>query len=45
MKINFSKLRYKNILSSGNTFTTIDLNSDKLTLITGSNGARKDYDT
>jgi len=41
MKIIFKTLRYKNILSTGNTFTTIDLNKSELTLISGSNGAGK----
>lgn len=41
MKIIFKELRYKNILSAGNTFTTIDLNKNKTTLISGSNGAGK----
>jgi len=39
--INFSVLRYKNILSTGNTFTEIKLNSSKNTLIVGNNGAGK----
>jgi DNA repair exonuclease SbcCD ATPase subunit len=39
--INFSVLRYKNILSTGNTFTEIKLNYSKNTLIVGNNGAGK----
>jgi len=37
----FSKLRYKNILSTGNVFTEIELNRDPTTLISGTNGAGK----
>ena len=37
----FKKLRYKNFLSSGNNFTEIDLNSNKTTLVVGTNGAGK----
>ena len=39
--IKFEILRYKNFLSSGNTFTEIDLNKDKSTLVVGHNGAGK----
>lgn len=39
--IKFSVLRYKNILSTGNTFTEIKLNSSNNTLIVGNNGAGK----
>ena len=39
--INFSILRYKNILSTGNVFTEIRLNSSANTLIVGKNGAGK----
>lgn len=39
--INFSVLRYKNILSTGNTFTEIKLNASNNTLIVGNNGAGK----
>ena len=39
--INFSVLRYKNILSTGNTFTEIKLNTSNNTLIVGNNGAGK----
>ena len=37
----FKKLRYKNFLSSGNTFTQYDLNSKNNTLIIGKNGSGK----
>ena len=39
--ITFKILRYKNFLSSGNTFTEIDLNKDKSNLVVGLNGAGK----
>lgn len=39
--IEFEEIRYKNILSTGNAFTTISLNSCKTTLIVGENGAGK----
>lgn len=41
MKITFRKLRYKNILSTGNVFTEIDLNKNNTTLISGGNGSGK----
>ena len=41
MKILFKELRYKNILSTGNNFTTIQLNDRTTTLVSGSNGAGK----
>lgn len=41
MHIQFSKVRYKNILSVGNTFIEISLDSDPTTLITGRNGTSK----
>jgi DNA repair exonuclease SbcCD ATPase subunit len=41
MKITFKKLRYKNILSTGNVFTEIDLNKSTTTLVSGSNGSGK----
>lgn len=41
MRINFKKVRYKNLLSSGNVFTEIDLDSHTTTLISGSNGSGK----
>lgn len=37
----FEKLRWKNILSTGNSFTEIDLNKHKTCLIVGENGAGK----
>jgi len=39
--ITFKKIRYKNILSTGNAFTEIDLLRNKTTLIIGENGAGK----
>ena len=39
--ITFKTIRYKNFLSSGNTFTDIDLNTHKTTLVVGHNGAGK----
>lgn len=39
--INFKKLRWKNFLSTGNTFTQINLAKSKTTLIVGENGAGK----
>ncbi len=39
--INFKKIRYKNLLSSGNKFTVIDLDRSQTTLIVGDNGAGK----
>jgi DNA repair exonuclease SbcCD ATPase subunit len=41
MNINFKKIRYKNLLSTGNVFTEIILDKSKTTLISGSNGAGK----
>jgi DNA repair exonuclease SbcCD ATPase subunit len=37
----FKKLRWKNLLSTGNVFTEIDLNTHDSTLIVGENGAGK----
>lgn len=37
----FKKIRWKNFLSTGNTFTEVDFNSSNLTLIVGDNGAGK----
>ena len=37
----FNRIRYKNILSTGNAFTEIDLTRNKTTLIIGENGAGK----
>lgn len=39
--IHFSKVRYKNLLSTGNAWTEIQLDKDKSTLIIGDNGAGK----
>jgi DNA repair exonuclease SbcCD ATPase subunit len=41
MSIEFIEIRYQNILSTGNAFTTISLNKQKTTLIVGENGAGK----
>lgn len=41
MQIQFKKVRYKNVLSTGNVFTEIDLAKSKTTLISGSNGSGK----
>lgn len=41
MQIQFKKVRYKNILSTGNVFTEIDLCKSKTTLISGTNGSGK----
>ena len=37
----FNKIRWKNFLSTGNSFTEIDFNRNKTTLIVGENGAGK----
>ena len=37
----FEKIRWKNVLSTGNTFTEIQLNKNDTTLISGENGAGK----
>ena len=39
--INFTKIRFKNLLSYGNTFTEIELDSVKKTLLIGKNGFGK----
>ena len=39
--ITFTQVRYKKILSTGNAWTSIDLNRNKSTLIVGENGAGK----
>ncbi len=39
--INFEKVRWKNLLSSGNNFTEVELDSHNTTLILGENGAGK----
>ena len=41
MKIDFKKIRYKNLLSSGHSFTEILFDKSKTTLISGSNGSGK----
>jgi len=41
LHIHFSKIRYKNILSVGNSFIEIELNKTPTTLITGKNGTSK----
>lgn len=41
MNIVFSKIRYKNFLSTGNVFTELQLDKSKTTLISGTNGAGK----
>jgi len=41
MKIHFKKIRYKNVLSSGNVFTEILFDKSKTTLISGTNGSGK----
>ena len=37
----FQKIRWRNLLSTGNQFTEVNLNKDQTTLIIGTNGARK----
>ena len=39
--IAFSVLRYKNFLSSGNAFTTIQFDAHPTTLVVGKNGSGK----
>jgi DNA repair exonuclease SbcCD ATPase subunit len=39
--INFTEIKYKNFLSTGNAYTTIDLKSTTTTLIVGQNGSGK----
>jgi DNA repair exonuclease SbcCD ATPase subunit len=41
MGIAFSKIRWKNLLSTGNAFTELDLSTQGTTLIVGENGAGK----
>lgn len=41
MRIHFRQVRYKNILSTGNAITKIDLDRKPTTLISGTNGAGK----
>ena len=39
--ITFEKIRWKNFLSTGNTFTEVDLTANKTNIIVGTNGAGK----
>ena len=39
--ITFTKVRWKNFLSTGNTFTEIELDKNPSTLVVGENGAGK----
>lgn len=41
MKIQFQSVRYKNLLSSGNAWTEIQLDKSRTTLISGTNGSGK----
>ena len=41
MKITFNSVRYKNLLSTGNSWTEIRLDKSKTTLISGTNGSGK----
>lgn len=41
MRIEFEKIRYKNILSTGNQFTELKLKNSPTTLISGTNGSGK----
>jgi DNA repair exonuclease SbcCD ATPase subunit len=41
MRIAFGKIRWKNLLSTGNAFTELDLSTQGSTLIVGDNGAGK----
>jgi DNA repair exonuclease SbcCD ATPase subunit len=41
MTVIFRKIRWKNLLSTGNSFTELDLDQDSSTLIVGENGAGK----
>lgn len=41
MHIQFNKIRYKNILSVGNSFIELDLDRNKTSLISGTNGTGK----
>jgi DNA repair exonuclease SbcCD ATPase subunit len=41
MMVQFKKIRYKNMLSTGNVFNEISLDRSKTTLISGSNGSGK----
>ena len=37
----FKSVKFKNVLSTGNSFTSIDLNRTKSTLVVGQNGSGK----
>ena len=39
--ITFTKVRWKNFLSTGNSFTEIELDKNPSTLVVGENGAGK----
>ena len=39
--LEFQKLKYRNFLSTGNTYTEIDLGSTPTTLVVGNNGSGK----
>ena len=39
--IKFNRVKWKNFLSTGNSFTEIDLNKNKSTLVIGPNGCGK----
>ena len=41
MKILFQSIKYKNLLSSGNAWTKVELDKNRTTLISGSNGSGK----
>ena len=41
MKITFKKIKYKNLLSSGNSWSEVRLDQDRTTLISGTNGSGK----
>jgi predicted ATP-binding protein involved in virulence len=41
LHIQFTKIRYKNILSVGNAFIEIQLDKSPTTLVTGTNGSGK----
>lgn len=42
--LNFKKIKWKNFLSTGNLFTEVQLDKNKTTLISGSNGHGKCLD-
>ena len=41
MKIQFKSVRYKNLLSSGNSWSEVRLDQNRTTLISGTNGSGK----